>query len=267
MLHESKSRLAESRSMMSSAIEQETVLPLAPRAGADLRAARERMGWSLQDIAACACASGCSYLEALEAGRISELPGNAYALGFLRTYAVALGLDPNEVARRFRAEAAAVNEKTGWLSPAGAGARRAGRGGGVARRGAGGRRLCRLVPACPARAGCPPRPARRCRHASHRWPNRPSDCSTAPAVAVAAPAEPPPVQQAEAPPVPAISPSSAAAAQSPVPPVPSGPVAHPAAGQRRRLGAGARPRRPGAAEPHPASRARPGRCRPGLTCC
>ena len=52
------------------------------------------------------------YLEALEAGRINELPGNAYALGFLRTYASALGLDPNETARRFKAEAAAVTEKT-----------------------------------------------------------------------------------------------------------------------------------------------------------
>ena len=102
--------------MMSSAIEQENVLPLAPRAGADLRAARERIGWSLQDIAT-ALRIRLQYLEALEAGRIDELPGNAYALGFLRTYAVALGLDPNEVARRFKAEAAAVNEKTRLAFP------------------------------------------------------------------------------------------------------------------------------------------------------
>jgi cytoskeleton protein RodZ len=52
------------------------------------------------------------YLEALEEGRIAELPGNAYALGFMRTYATALGLDPNEIARRFKSEAAEVNQKT-----------------------------------------------------------------------------------------------------------------------------------------------------------
>ena len=57
------------------------------------------------------------YLEALEAGRIGELPGNAYALGFLRTYAAALGLDPNEIASRFRAEAAGVDEKTELTFP------------------------------------------------------------------------------------------------------------------------------------------------------
>jgi cytoskeleton protein RodZ len=50
------------------------------------------------------------YLEALEAGRISALPSNAHALGFLRTYAAALGLDPNDTARRFKAEAVGVNE-------------------------------------------------------------------------------------------------------------------------------------------------------------
>ena len=102
--------------MMSSAIEQENVLPLAPRAGADLRAARERVGWTLPDIAT-ALRIRSQYLEALEAGHIDALPGNAYALGFLRSYAGMLGLDPNEVARRFKAEAAAVNEKTRLAFP------------------------------------------------------------------------------------------------------------------------------------------------------
>src|SRR6185312_1711175 len=51
------------------------------------------------------------YLEALEDGRVDELPGNAYALGFLRTYASALGLDANEIARRFKNEAALVNRR------------------------------------------------------------------------------------------------------------------------------------------------------------
>ncbi|MEJ0019182.1 MAG: helix-turn-helix domain-containing protein [Acetobacteraceae bacterium] len=89
---------------------------MAPRAGGDLRAARERVGWSLQDIAA-ALRIRRQYLEALEAGRIGDLPGNAYALGFLRTYASSLGLDPNEIIRRFKAEAASVNEKTELAFP------------------------------------------------------------------------------------------------------------------------------------------------------
>ena len=108
MLQERRSELADSRSMMHSDIEPKGALSSAPRAGADLRAARERIGWSLPNMAA-ALRIRLQYLEALEAGRIGDLPGNAYTLGFVRTYASALGLDPNEVARRFKAEAAAVN--------------------------------------------------------------------------------------------------------------------------------------------------------------
>ncbi len=101
---------------MSTAIDQDGTLALAPRAGADLRAARERVGWSLPDLAA-GLHIRLGYLEALEEGRITALPGNAYALGFLRTYATALGLDPNEITRRFKAEAAAVTEKTELAFP------------------------------------------------------------------------------------------------------------------------------------------------------
>src|SRR5882757_8101600 len=76
----------------------------APGAGADIRAARERLGWALPDVAAMLRIRE-SYLEALERGRLKQLPGNVYALGFLRTYAIALGLDADEVTRRFKAEA------------------------------------------------------------------------------------------------------------------------------------------------------------------
>ena len=207
--------------MMSSAIEQENVRPLAPRAGADLRAARERIGWSLQDIAT-ALRIRSQYLEALEAGRINDLPGNAYALGFLRTYAVALGLDPNEVARRIKAEVAAVNEKTRLAFPVP-----------VPERGvpAGAVVLLGVLLAVGAYAGwyrlsgegrlpaetstqVPVRLASLADQAVHLQTARP--------IQVAAPAEPPPVQQAEAPPVPAISPSSAAAAPVTPLPVPAG---------------------------------------------
>ena len=45
-----------------------------------------------------------AYLAALEQGRWSELPGPAYASGFVRAYANHLGLDPEKVLQRFRAE-------------------------------------------------------------------------------------------------------------------------------------------------------------------
>ena len=108
MLQERRSRLVESRDMMSTV----TPLVMEPRAaagaGADLQAARERLGWSL-DLVAHRLRIRLPHLEALERGDISSLPGNAYALAFVRTYAGALGLDPEEMVRRFRTEAAEVS--------------------------------------------------------------------------------------------------------------------------------------------------------------
>ena len=83
----------------------------APRVGADLCAARQRLGWSLEDVAA-GLRIRLPFLAALEEGRIADLPGNTYALGFLRSYANVLGLDAGELTRRFRAEAAEVNHLT-----------------------------------------------------------------------------------------------------------------------------------------------------------
>ena len=45
------------------------------------------------------------------------LPGNAYALAFVRTYASALGLDAEEMVRRFRAEAAEFGRRTELVFP------------------------------------------------------------------------------------------------------------------------------------------------------
>jgi cytoskeleton protein RodZ len=217
VLNDCNSRLAESRSMMSSAIEQENVLRLAPRAGAELRAARERIGWSLQDIAT-ALRIRFQYLEALEAGRINDLPGNAYALGYLRTYAVALGLDPNEVARRIKAEVASVNERTRLAFPVPAPER------GVP---AGAVVLLGVLLAVGAYAGwyrlsgegrLPAETSTQVPVRLASLADQSVQSQTARPVQVVAPVEPPPVQQAEPPPVPAISPSSAAAA--PVTPLP-----------------------------------------------
>ena len=89
----------------------------APNAGADLRAARERLGWPLEDASATLRIRRI-YLDALEDGDLSQLPGNAFALGFLRSYATALGLDPEEMLRRFKAEAAEVSRRTELAFPA-----------------------------------------------------------------------------------------------------------------------------------------------------
>jgi cytoskeleton protein RodZ len=88
----------------------------APRAGSDLRAARERLGWELADVAAMLRIRP-AYLDALESGRLNQLPGNVYALGFLRSYATALGLDAEEVARRFRAEAGEIPRHSELVFP------------------------------------------------------------------------------------------------------------------------------------------------------
>jgi cytoskeleton protein RodZ len=88
----------------------------AARVGADLQSARQRLGWDLPDVAG-NLRIRLPYLEAIEAGRLSELPGNAYAMGFVRTYATALGLDPEEVSRRFKAEAREINQKTQLTFP------------------------------------------------------------------------------------------------------------------------------------------------------
>jgi cytoskeleton protein RodZ len=53
----------------------------------------------------------------LEDGHISLLPGNAYAVGYARTYARALGLDAEEMVRRFKAEAAEVGRRTELAFP------------------------------------------------------------------------------------------------------------------------------------------------------
>lgn len=201
--------------------EEPEALPLARRAGDDLRAARERVGWSLPDVAA-ALRIRLQHLEALEAGRVDALPGNAYTLGFVRTYAQMLGLDANEAARRFKAEAEAVTRKTRLTFPVPAPER------GVP---AGAVVLLGLVLAVGAYAGwyrlsgegrlpaetslqVPQRLAPLAEQAVRAPSNRP------PAVVATVPAPTePPAQQAEAPPIPAISPSSAAAAS--VPPVPA----------------------------------------------
>jgi len=100
-----------------SSVVEPTATVTAPRVGADLAAARERLGCGLAEMSAYLRIRQ-AYLVALEQGRIDRLPGNAYALVFLRSYATALGLDPDELSRRFKAEAAEVGRKPELAFPA-----------------------------------------------------------------------------------------------------------------------------------------------------
>jgi cytoskeleton protein RodZ len=77
----------------------------AARLGGQLRDARIMLGVSLEDVAA-ALRIRRVYLEALENGRLQELPAPAYVLGFVRSYARALGLDADDMVRRYREAAA-----------------------------------------------------------------------------------------------------------------------------------------------------------------
>jgi len=70
-----------------------------------LKASRMRLGADLHDVAS-ALRIRYPYLEAIEAGRYNDLPGATYAVGFIRAYADHLGLDGEEVLRRYKAEAA-----------------------------------------------------------------------------------------------------------------------------------------------------------------
>ncbi|MFT8244489.1 helix-turn-helix domain-containing protein [Roseomonas sp. BN140053] len=73
----------------------------AVQVGAALRDARLSLGATIDDVAE-QLRINRRYLSALEEGRVRDLPGPAYAQGFVRSYAAALGLDADEMTRRFR---------------------------------------------------------------------------------------------------------------------------------------------------------------------
>jgi cytoskeletal protein RodZ len=69
--------------------------------GQTLRAAREAKGLTLADAEE-ATRIRLRFLEALESGRQDDLPARVYAEGFLRNYAIFLGLSPQELLEQFR---------------------------------------------------------------------------------------------------------------------------------------------------------------------
>lgn len=72
--------------------------------GALLRETRENFDGDVERIAN-ALRIRAQYLVAIEEGRYDRLPAPVYALGFVRAYAIHLGLDGDEAVRRFKQEA------------------------------------------------------------------------------------------------------------------------------------------------------------------
>jgi cytoskeleton protein RodZ len=75
--------------------------------GALLRETRENYGGDIERIGA-ALRIRPAYLTALEEGRYDRLPAPVYALGFVRAYAIHMGLDGEEAVRRFKQEASGL---------------------------------------------------------------------------------------------------------------------------------------------------------------
>ena len=91
--------------------DDEPLSPLGPRSAGDLlRQRREALGLDLGTIAA-ALKIKPAYLAALEAGRPDRLPGPTYAAGFVRAYGSHLGLDGDEILRRFKQESSELSVK------------------------------------------------------------------------------------------------------------------------------------------------------------
>src|ERR1700722_14741888 len=84
--------------------------------GDQLRLARVEHGGEIEGIAH-SLRIRAAYLAAIEQGRYDRLPGPVYALGFVRTYALHLGLDGDEAVRRFKLEAAGFEQRRDLAFP------------------------------------------------------------------------------------------------------------------------------------------------------
>lgn len=71
--------------------------------GEQLKLARERMKLSVEDVAD-RTRIAARQIEAIEAGRLQDLPGRTYAIGFSRTYATLVGENVDQVLDKVRAE-------------------------------------------------------------------------------------------------------------------------------------------------------------------
>jgi len=80
--------------------------------GEILRRERQLRAISLSEISA-ATKISVSHLEALERNDFAALPGGAFSKGFLRAYALHVGLDPEEMVNHYLYEIAGRSEHDG----------------------------------------------------------------------------------------------------------------------------------------------------------
>jgi cytoskeleton protein RodZ len=81
-----------------------------------LRRTRQEQGVAVEQVAG-ALRIRAAYLTAIEQARYDRLPGPVYALGFVRAYANALGLDGDEAVRRFKLESAGLEQRRDLAFP------------------------------------------------------------------------------------------------------------------------------------------------------
>ncbi len=81
-----------------------------------LRSARQEHGQELRTVAQ-VLRIRYAYLEAIENGDFDQLPGAAYAAGFLRTYAEFLGLDGQEIVEQYKREIHGVESTPDLVFP------------------------------------------------------------------------------------------------------------------------------------------------------
>lgn len=89
------------RNMSSPQQAENTQQPDDSGVGSLLKVSRLRIGEDLHEVSAILRIRHI-HLEAIEDGRYDELPGTIYAIGFIRAYADHLGLDSDEIIRRFK---------------------------------------------------------------------------------------------------------------------------------------------------------------------
>lgn len=77
--------------------------------GEALKAVREERGFTLEGLAETTRVRR-AYLEAIEEMRLDALPSRPFTIGYIRAYALALGLDPDAAVERFKAEEPVLDE-------------------------------------------------------------------------------------------------------------------------------------------------------------
>jgi cytoskeleton protein RodZ len=94
----------------------ESTVDSAESVGTALRKAREKRGVSLPQVSRDLCLKE-DVLRALESRQYSALPKVPYCFGFVRTYARYLGLEPEEMVRRFKGEIGDIPQPAKLLPP------------------------------------------------------------------------------------------------------------------------------------------------------